>query len=107
MATHLDFYQWVREDFGWREDFDDVVAFDDNRVEEGMSIVHFQTTKDSYSIFAHDPDAANPEGYLMCLGRIDDLAVGPLTREAWTKILADIVANELKTTMRLRVGGSK
>ena len=93
MVTHLDFYDWVREDFGWRDDFGELVAFD-NPCKDGR--VDIRIKRDRYGIFANDPTLENPEGSLFCLGSDYDLPRGPLTRETWYRILADIVANELR-----------
>ena len=58
MATHLDFYRWVREDFGWRDDFEKFVAFD-SLCDDGR--VDLRIKNEWYGIFARRPTPENPQ----------------------------------------------
>lgn len=94
MATHLDFYEWVKEDFGWREDFDQLVSFDSDG--DVAFFVDFKTENESYSILIFDPSPDHPEGRVSFISGSYDFTGGPITRATWNMIMADIVANELQ-----------
>jgi hypothetical protein len=49
MATHKDFFEWVREDFGWHGDLVRFVGFDASEAGDGVFFVQFKTENEVYS----------------------------------------------------------